>query len=77
LRRFDAFLILESFYVVFHASKLAVENHGVTTKSIWDAVQNYDYTKHGLERNLENAPIYEIHDDLGEAVWFPVREASR
>ena len=77
LKTYDFFKIPESRYVVFYASKQAIENHGITTKSVWDAAHNYNYAKHGLETNFENAPIYEIPDDLGETIWFPVRDASK
>ena len=74
---YDIFKIPESKYVVFFASRQAIENHGITTKSVWDAANNYSYAKHGLETNFENAPIYEIPDALGETIWFPVRNINK
>jgi AraC-like DNA-binding protein len=76
LKPHDMFKIPESRYVVFFASKQTIENHGITTKNVWDAANNYNYAEHGFETNYENAPIYEIPDDLGETVWFPVREIN-
>jgi AraC-like DNA-binding protein len=74
LKPYDIFKIPESKYIVFYASKQAVENHGITTKSLFDAAHNYNYKENGLELNFENAPIYEIPDDIGESIWYPVRD---
>jgi len=77
LNVYDIFRIPESKYIVFYASRQAIENHGITTKSVWDAAHNYNYAEHGLETNFGNAPIYEIPDDLGETIWFPVKDIDK
>jgi AraC-like DNA-binding protein len=77
LKPFDIFNIPETKYIVFFASNQTTENHGITTKSLWDAAYSYDYAAQGLETNFENAPIYEIPDDTGETIWFPVRDVNK
>ena len=77
LKKHDVFIIPESKYLVFFASKQDIENHGITTKNVWDAANNYNYKEQGLEKNLGVAPIYEIPDEIGETVWFPVRDINK